>query len=328
MRRSLLAGSTALIVATLAITTACDKAPEVTPEQTLPVGITPLDLATRPTILFQVFGTTDEPKIMPIAAIVSGAIQPIALTPAGWRELDSTYLAPGARYSIYSNDNVFGTVTVTRGMWAGGAEPLYPLPGCTDLRPLGSATLELSGRVGEPSVEFIASSAPLSPHPAGPRSLPASATVAKLGKDYGRALAAQNQMDAEELDSLDFIARMFVTGAGPQPTLLVSFIDPQAGDVAPGVGHSSNILALFDKLDTGYVSTYRHVKSGEAKGVEFQRLVDHLDVDGDGIDEIILESWHYASTNELVVLAFKAGQWHEVLRSSSNWCLDAQQPPK
>lgn len=326
MRRSPLAPSTVLIAATLALAAACDKAPDVSPAQTLPVGIAPLDLSTRPTILFQVFGASDAPKIMPIAAIVSGAIQPIALTAAGWRELDSKYLAAGTKYSIYSNDNEYGTVTVASGMWSADGEAHYPLPGCTDLRPLGSATLELPGQAKEPSVEFIASSTPLAPHPAGPRSLPASAAVAKLGRGYGYALAAQNQMDAEELDSLDFIARMFVTGASAQPTLLVSFIDPQAGDVAPGVGHSSNILALFDKVDTGYVSTYRHVKSGDAKGVEFQRLVDHLDVDGDGIDEIVLESWHYATTNELVVLAFKAGQWHEVLRASSNWCLDPAKP--
>ena len=45
-----------------------------------------------------------------------------------------------------------------------------------------------------------------------------------------------------------------------------------------------------------------------------------------GIDEIILEAWHYAGTNDLVVLSFKADQWHEVLRAPSRWCLDP--PPK
>ena len=53
-----------------------------------------------------------------------------------------------------------------------------------------------------------------------------------------------------------------------------------------------------------------------------QRVLDHVDVDGDGVDEIIVESWHYAGSNDLVVLGFKADQWHEVLRTSSKWCLD------
>ncbi|MDA1082716.1 MAG: hypothetical protein O2973_13810 [Gemmatimonadetes bacterium] len=314
--------------ATLALAAACDKAPAADSSETLPQGVTPIDLASKPTILFHVFGSVDSSKIMPIAAIVDGAIQPIALTRAGWRELDSTYLAAGTTYSLYTNDDVSGSVTVSRGMWAGQTEALYPLPGCRDLRPLGAGSLNLPSRRTEPSIEFIASSAPLAPHPSVTRSLPPSATVGRIGREYGTALGLANSMDKQELDSLDFIARMLITGAGREPTLLVSYIDQQAGDVAPGVGNTSHILALFDKVDTGYVSTYRHVKSGDATGVEFQRLVDHLDVDGDGIDEIILESWHYASSNELVVLAFKAGRWHEVLRSGSNWCLDPPKPDK
>ncbi len=320
--------SFAFIAATLALATGCDKAPEIDPNETLPAGVAPIDLATRPTMLFQVFGSVDSAKIMPIAAVVDGTIRPIALTRQGWRDLDSTYLAAGTSYQVYTNDAQFGSVTVTRGMWPGGGEPSYPLPGCTSLRPLGSVTLNLPVPPTEPSIEFIASSAPLAPHPAVSRALPSSATVARLGRAQGHALGARSQMDREELDSLDFVARMLITGAGKEPTLLVSFIDPQGGDIAPGVGHTSHMLALFDKDDTGYVSTYRHVKSGDAKTVEFQRLVDHLDVDGDGIDEIILETWHYGGTNDLVVLGFKAGQWHEVLRAGSNWCLDPPKPGK
>src|SRR5882672_3724133 len=88
-----------------------------------------------------------------------------------------------------------------------------------------------------------------------PRSRPSFA-IAKLGRDLGHALGTRSQMDKEELDSLDFIARFVVTGARKEPTLLVSFIDPQAGDLGPGKGHTSHILALFDKADTGYVATY------------------------------------------------------------------------
>lgn len=311
--------------ATLAATAACDKTPKADSGQVLPSGARALDLSTHPTLLFQVFGDPKEPKVMPIAAIVNGAIEPIGLSRAGWRELDSMYLAPGAKYSVYVNDSIRGTVTVTRGMWAGQDEALYPLPGCRDLRPLGAATLDFPLPSTEPTVELIASSTPLTPHPPGPRNFPSATTIAQMGRDFGHQLGERNQMDKDELDSLDFIARMVITGARTDPTLLVSFIDQQAGDIAPGVGHTSHILALFDKLDTGYVATYRHVQSGDARAVEFQRLVDHVDVDGDGVDEMILESWHYAGTNELVVLAFKADQWHEVLRASSNWCLD---PPK
>lgn len=315
----------ALILATLAGVGACNKDTQRNPNQVLPVGAEPLDLSAHPHLLFQVFGDRGEPKMMPIAAVVNGAIRPIGLTRDGWRELDSTYLKAGASYAIYIDDEAKGTVNVTRGMWTGGDEPLYPLPGCRDLKPLASVTLNTTQKASEPTVEFLASSAPLKPHPASSPSGLSNEAVVKMARDFGHTLGQRAEMDKEELDSLDFIARLIVTGASKQPTMLVSFIDPQAGDLGPGKGHTSHILALFDKVDTGYVSTYRHVKSGDAKTVEFQRLIDHIDVDGDGIDEVILESWHYAGTSDLVVLSFKAGQWHEVLRAPSKWCLD---PPK
>ena len=261
-------------------------------------------------------------KMMPIAAVVGGNIQPIGLSRQGWRDLDSAYFADGTRYDVWVNDAITGSVTVKRGMWAGQDEPLYPLPGCRDLRPLASVSVSLLKPSSEPTVEFIAASAPLTPHPRVSAVMPSSETIARLGRQHGLALGIRSAMDKEELDSLDFIARMVITGARKEPTLLVSFIDQQAGDLGPGVGHTSHILALFDKVDTGYVATYRHVKSGEARTVEFQRVVDHVDVDGDGVDEMIIESWYYAGANELVVLNFKAGQWHEALRAPSKWCLD------
>lgn len=312
-------------MATLAGSLACDKAPAADPTQILPVGAQPFDLDKPSPLIFQVFGEATAPKIMAIATVQGGAIRPIGLTRDGWRRFDSTYFSPGAKYTIYVDDAPDGTATVTRGMWAGGDTALYPLPGCRDLRPLGAVAIQLDRPSTDPSVEFIATQLPLIPHPGSATPFPPSATIAALGRSKGVALGIANEMDKEELDSLDFIARMIRTGARPDPTLLVSFIDQQAGDIAPGVGHTSHILALFDKLDTGYVATYRHVKSGDAKTVEFQRVLDHLDVDGDGVDEIVAEAWHYGGTNDLVVLGFKAGQWHELLRTPSSWCLD---PPK
>lgn len=322
MRRSFPPVLGALMVATLAAATACDKKQAADPDRVLPEGVAALDLASRPTVLFQVFGDPKEPKIMPIAAVVNGAVHPIGLSRAGWREFDSTYFAAGARYPVYVDDSLRGNATVTRGMWVGHDEPLFQLPGCRNLKPLGATTLDFAVPANEPTVEFIAASAPLAAHPKARTAFPAPSVIASLGRTLGHQLGERNRMDAAELDSLDFTARMLATGVHPDPTLLVSFIDQQAGDVAPGVGHSSHILALFDKADTGYVATYRHVASGDARSIEFQRFVDRVDVDGDGIDELILEAWHYGGSNELIVLASKAGQWHEILRTSSNLCLD------
>lgn len=325
MSRSPVLRSPVIILATLAALAACNKEPPPDPNQVLPVGAPALDVSKHPQVIFQIFGDRGDPKMMPIATVTDGAIRPIGLSRSGWRAFDSAYFAAGAKYSIYVDDEAKGTVSVTRGMWTGGDEPLYPLPGCRDLRPLASVSLETQQKASEPTVEFLAAAEPLKPHPPSAPSQLTPDAASKLGRTLAKALGARSSMDDAELDSLDFVSRLFVTGATKQPTLLASFIDPQAGDLGPGKGHTSHILALFDKVDTGYIATYRHVASGDAKTVEFQRVVDHMDVDGDGVDELILEAWHYAGTSDLVVLKFLQGQWHEALRASSRWCLD---PPK
>ena len=284
-----------------------------------PVGVPALDLSAKPQLLFQVFGERDDPRLLPLFAIVNGAIRPIGLTPRGWKQLDSIYFAAGTKYPIYRNDEEFGEVEVS------ADRPDVPLPGCRLLKPIAAAKLSLKEPRSDQTVEFIASSAPLAKHVPFKGKLPAEAELGTLGRAFGHAIGKQAGMDESELDSLDFHARMIITGATSEPTLLVSFIDPGAGDLGPGAGHTSHLFALGDKTGAAYEPTYRHAVSGDAKKVEFQRIVDHLDVDGDGIDEIILEAWRYGAENDLVVLAFKAGQWHEAMRVKQSWCLD---PPK
>ena len=284
-----------------------------------PVGVPALDLSTKPLLFFQVFGERDDPRLLPLFAVVNGAIRPIGLTPRGWKQLDSIYFAAGTRYGIYRDDIEFGEVEVS------ADRPNVPLPGCRLLKPIAAAKLTFKETRSDQNVEFIAASAPLAKHAPFTGKLPTEAELAKLGRAFGHAIGNQAGMDESELDSLDFHARMIVTGATSEPTLLVSFIDPGAGDLGPGAGHTAHLFALGDKTGADYDPTYRHVVSGDAKRVEFQRVVDHLDVDGDGIDEIILEAWRYGAENDLVVLSFKAGQWHEAMRVKQSWCLD---PPK
>ncbi|MFI5310101.1 MAG: hypothetical protein ACHQQ3_02615 [Gemmatimonadales bacterium] len=305
---------------------ACDntKAEKDAANAIAPVGAPPLDLAAKPQLLFQVFGERDDPRLLPLAAVVNGAIKPIGLTPRGWRDLDSLYFVTGAKYAIYHDDIEFGDVEVA------AARPQMPLPGCRAMKPIAAAKLTFKEPRSDQTVEFIASSTGLTAHPPYKGSLPTEAEIAKLGRALGHSVGKQAAMDDAELDSLDFHARMILTGAGTEPTLLVSFIDPNGGDLGAGAGHTSHLFLLAEKSATSgaYEATYRHAVSGDAKTVEFQRVVDHLDVNGDGIDEIILEAWRYASEPDLVVLSFQAGRWHEVLRVKQSWCLDPSKAKK
>ncbi len=281
----------------------------------MPDGVAALDLGAKPQILFQVFGDRDSPRMMPIAAVVNSVIKPIGLTLHNWTQLDSQYMAPGTKYPFYVEGGDPGELTVV-------GDTTFSLPGCAAVKPMSVVQLMFKKPRSDPTVEFLASSAPLTPQrDANDSKLMTSAEIEKLARRIGHDVGKRANLSAAELDSLDFHARMIQTGASKAPTLLISFIDPNAGTKSGGewTGH---IFALADSGANGYEATYVHTAKGDAKKVEFQRLVNHVDFNGDGADEIIVEAWKYAADNDLVVLSFKAGRWQEVLRVKQDWCLD------
>jgi len=149
-----------------------------------------------------------------------------------------------------------------------------------------------------------------------------SAEITKLARAIGHEAGKKVHLSAAEMDSLDFNARMIQTGASNAPTLVISFIDPNSGEGRSGAW-TGHLFALADSGANGYEATYVHAVKGNAKTVEFQRLMNHVDFNGDGADEIIVEAWKYASDNDLVVLGFKEGKWHEEMRAKQSWCLNA-----
>jgi hypothetical protein len=296
---------------------ACEKSkPAQNPADAIvPDGVPALDLAAKPQILFQVFGDRESPRIMPIAAVLNGVIKPIGLTARGWKQLGSQYMATGTKYPFYVEGGEPGELTIAR-------DTAYTLPGCSAVKPMSVVQLAFKKPREDPTVEFLSSSGPPAPQHAEPGKLMTSADIAQLGRSIGHAVGKRVNLSAAELDSLDFHARMIPTGATKAPTLLVSFIDPNSGGAKSGSG-TGHVFALADSGVNGYEATYVHAVKGDSKAVEFQRVVNHVDIDGDGADEIIVEAWKYASDNDLVVLSFKAGRWQEVLRVKQDWCLDA-----
>jgi hypothetical protein len=309
MRRS------AIIIGILAVVAGCDKA-KGKPED-LPPRPT-FDVATKPPLVFQAFGTRDSTRLVPIAVVLNGQLKPIVLPAADWRRLDSLYFAAGTEYQVYRDAQLAGTVKVTRRMWERDSEPLYDLPGCRDVMPMAAVTLTTSVPL-DPAFEFLALSTPPPPVAANrtpPRDVAATARA--------MALVALHsvQLDTADIDTTWFNAKALHTSVSGNPTILASQVDANAGDEGPGAGHTTHFLVLADDLDgKGYVPTYMHVVSGEARTVEFQRLLDHLDVTGDGTEEVFLESWRYASDNDLVVLSRANGKWHETMRVKQNWCV-------
>ncbi|MDP1890179.1 MAG: hypothetical protein Q8K55_04750 [Gemmatimonadaceae bacterium] len=310
MRRS------ALMLSILALAAGCDKPKQNSGDDTPPPPS--FDIATKPPLVFQAFGTLDSTRLVPIAAVIDGSVKPIDLPDADWRRLDSTYFQAGTEYPIYRDGQLAGTVVVSRRMWEPDSEPLYELPGCREVRPMAAVSLR-TGVALDPAFEFLSLSATAGSAPTraeAPRDLGASARAIALV-----ALRTEG-LDTADIDTASFSARAINMAGGSRATLVANQVDANAGDTGPGAGHTTHFLVLGDDVDgTGYKVTYKHLESGEARLVEFQRLLDHLDLTGDGTDEIFVESWRYASTNDLLVLTRTNGQWHESLRVPQKWCL-------
>ncbi len=276
-----------------------------------------LDLTLRPNILFQVFGPRDQPRLLPVAALSGGKLKPIVLDADGWRRFDAMYMRKGKSYTLYRDGNTDGTAHVVRGMWDNN-EPLYELANCRNPIPL--ATVRLEGyKASGFAVEMLASSAQLGwQHAAQP------AHSANLAASMRRATA--DAVDASllqpVLDSLESRALAIPTGAGAAPTLVAWWIDSVATSGTSSKALTRHMFVIADKDATGsYRATFAHKVFGPLGETEFRRYLDHLDLTGDGVDEIILEGWRFGGKTYLAILGFQAGKWKEVFRSPPDWCV-------
>jgi hypothetical protein len=307
------------------VATGCDKAKEfVRAGQTSgPPQLSPgeeLDLAGKPDVLFQVFGESSDPRMVPIAAIVGGKLKAIRLSPSGWRKFDEMYERPGKTYSLYQSGIVNGTVDVKRGMWSDTAAALYALPGCATLTPMSS--VKVNGRLASDfTLEFLASTATMGkPHPGVAMN---QDSVNRIARSIARDIAKSVGINEAKLDSLSFRATAFNTGTSASPTIIASFIDEGAEKPASIATRTTHLVVFADKDSSGqYHATFSHRINGPLAAAAFRRYFDHLDLDGDGVDEIVLQGWQFGGDTFLSVLGWREGKWQEIYRTRANWCLD------
>jgi hypothetical protein len=294
----------------------CDKAPDAAPAGT--DAVTVRELADDAQILFQVSGERDAPRLIPIATVAGNSIATIELDSAGWARFDARYFAPGTTYPVLRGGRVTGRVTVTRGMWSEGSAN-YTLPGCRLALPAATVALEDPG-AGAFAVELFATT-PGIVAIADSAVLPPEGDVRTLAYQMGALVGKDVELDDESLALLEFRGSALDTRATGRPSIVASFLDPSGGDEGRGRGQTAMVLAIADDTGNGYAPTYRFAHNGDAVGAEFRRVVDALDLTGDGVAELLLESWRYAGPVTPVVLTWRQNTWREVFRGRSDWCL-------
>ena len=315
----------ATIAIILMVAASCDKARELaggsSRVQTAEAADAELlDLTRKPDILFQVFGERDDPRMIPVAAIEGGALKQIVLTAAGWKQFDAIYTRSGATYTLYRGGRSIGTVFVRQGMWEKPKAPLYNLPNCELLTPLASVTLESSAKIGF-TVEFLASGARLGRGAARPPMSDGEAET--IARGVARSAASGAGIAPSALDRLAFKGTAVAAGVSAAPTVVGAFLDARGDERGASEGTTTHVFVVADRVESGaYQATYVHAASGSASSTEYRRYVDHLDVDRDGMDELVLEGWRFGGETFLAVLRHQSGRWVEAFRSRPSWCLD------
>ena len=71
----------------------------------------------------------------------------------------------------------------------------------------------------------------------------------------------------------------------------------------------------------GRDSTSRCSPSERARR-EVRRYIDHADITGDGVDELLLEGWENGGDSFLLFLRYTNGRWREMARGETSWCGD------
>ena len=288
----------------LSLATACDKHAAVV-QQTALVG--------KPNVLFLLFGDKGDPRLLPIATVVKGKVQPLVLDASAWRGFDSLYFAQGSHFPLYEHGVRLGDAVVRRGMWE-GKDALYKLPGCRALRPMAAVTL--TGKpVNAVMLELLATSDSIpAVKPATPITKAdedsASAVLVRVGQREGLTTTARSELDVQTM--------ALSTGATAHPTLVGSYMERGSGVN----GKPRHLFALSDYSDSAkaYAKSFVHVPADSAR--EFRRLIDHVDLTGDGVDEMVLEGWKLGSDSFLVILKYSNGQWREIARGATSWCAD------
>ena len=280
------------------------------------------NLGGEPPVLFQVFGRRSDPRMIPLAGVQQGKLRRIVLNGRGWRDFQRQYASPGDSLLLFRDGQTVGAVTVRRGMWNEADSAVYTLPGCTLPLPLSHVSLHGPVSGSSVAVDALASNRPL-----GRATEPVTLSrveVQRTGRDIGLLVGGKLGMSPEMIDSLDANSMAIPTGRPGKPTLLINLLDPAVSD-SSRARKARQVFVVADAGPFGYGPTYWHFQRGTSGAPQFRRYIDHLDVDGDGLDELLLEAWFAGRrASYIVVLGQRpdGAGWEERYRTDPDWCQD------
>src|SRR5262249_10074195 len=154
-----------------------------------------------------------------------------------------------------------GSAEIRQGMWEHPGQTLYSLPGCKTLTPIAAVRANASHLRNDFTLELLASNGTLGV--ARPSQPMPPAEIARIARGVAEQVAQAAGIKPKLLDSLDFHAVAFPSGATKYNTIVASFIDPSAENASSTQARTTHLLLVIDRDSTNtWRATFTHRING------------------------------------------------------------------
>jgi hypothetical protein len=262
--------------------------------------------AAEETVVFAVHKYEAEAQLDPVAVITSGryTAPPLggdtALETARFKRFIRDFYRPGRKFRV-----LFG------GGEAGSAEVIkYLEPGCVGME--ASVTLQTTARLGGQVAALATNSAALG-RGRGSRRAPTEAERAAAlelaRRAFGRNKVASARVEKMETNNL---TAADLNGDG-RAELIGSFI------ITGEFGVEDALLLIAEPGIDDFAVTLDWFHHGAEADSHYRRLVDVLDLDGDGTAEVIAQGIYYES-HDYFIYKKQRGAWRVVYQGGGGGC--------
>ncbi len=267
-------------------------------------------LAAQPRVLFRAFPTNNGTEIAPIAMIGPNGFRPIQMANRGWRAFDLQYFEVEQAVFPHRDGRSLSATQIKRGMWTGGGAPLDSIAGCQVIVPSAVAPL--------PEGTLLATSSVLAP--IKPAAALSDAELREALQRTEKLVAPLKGIPMSLLPRYTRTVHQVNNGSGGRPTLIVVYNDPVERPDSSLDERPRQFIAFLDHQLYGYQATWTYSTIGDPKSLPRLRVLDHLDVNDDGLPEVLLGLLLIKEPLFTIVMKREGQAWLEAGRQARRRC--------
>lgn len=258
------------------------------------------------TVVFAVSKTDAGATMEPVVIYRGGAFlkPPIEASEAATGAFIKEYFRAGRQYPLLFGGGEAGSVTVQK----------YAEQGCVGLN--AEVALQTGARLGG-QVQALAVSSPQLAHEPTSRRAPTDAERAKA-LELARTAYAKNGVGASLVKRME-VENLTATDLDRDGRAeMVGNFRVRRGEGDDFSAHT--LFIIFEPEGDGFKAALIWYHRGGQEGSEEGRaFVDQLDLDGDGVAEVVAAGSYYES-NDYIIYKKQQGRWREVYRGGGGGC--------